>query len=93
MAAMSGTLKWCLGIAAVGFLASLALFFRMALAVNKKLPTERRIPLIEFRYHISEIKRLYEDMSPRSSLPTLWLLLQVASASAVAMAIVLEIAR
>ena len=93
MGTVSGALKWSMAIAAVGFLASLGLFFRMAAAVNKKLPTERRIPLIEFRYHMTEIKRLYEDMFPESSMATVWFLLQLASALVAAIGIVLEIAR
>jgi hypothetical protein len=93
MGTMSAPLKWCLAIAAVGFLVAQALFIRMAVAVNKKLPTEKRIPLIEFRYHIMEIKRMHEDMFPESSMATVWFLLQVASASAVAIGVFLEIAR
>lgn len=71
-------------VSAVGFLICTALVFRMLVAVNKRLPPEKRIPRIEDRYHIAEIKRLYADLFPDNSVPAVWFLLQIASPSAVA---------
>lgn len=90
---MSVALKWCMASAALGFLVATAMFIRMAAEVNKKLPPEKRIPLIDYRYHITEIKHLYEGLFPDSALATVWFLLEVASASVIAIGVILEIAK
>jgi hypothetical protein len=71
----------------------MALFFRTVQMVNKELPIDKRIPLIDFRNRRMEIKRLFEDLFPDSSLTTVWFLTVVASATAIAIGIVFEIAR
>jgi hypothetical protein len=90
---MNATSEWLMVIAAFGFLAATVLFFRMLSGVNKMLPPEKRIPLLEYRYRTTEIKRLYEDVYPESTVPTVWLLLGILSASLIAVGVVLEIAK
>jgi hypothetical protein len=40
------------------------LFFRMAIELNRVLPPNKRIHLIEFRFYISKIRRLHRDSFP-----------------------------
>ena len=49
---------------------------RMAVEVNKVLPPEKRIPLIEYRFHVHEIWQLHDDFFPKSRTATLtrWLI-------------------
>jgi hypothetical protein len=70
-----------------------SLFLRMAIELNKVLPPDKRIPLIEFRNHISRIRRLHEDSFPESGLSTTWLILTVAAGLVWAAAIITELIR
>ncbi len=69
------------------------LFFRMAIDLNKVLPPDKRIPLIEFRNQISRIRRLHEDSYPESGLSTTWLLLMIVAGMVWAAAIITEVIR
>ena len=69
------------------------LFVGMAVQLNKVLPSEKRISLLEYRYHISEIKSLHEEFFPGSMLRTTSsLLIRVAVLIAV-VGTVIEIAK
>jgi hypothetical protein len=88
--------KASISLLVVGAIVSLTgwlLFFRMAIELNKALPPDKRIPLIEFRNHIFRIRRLHEDSFPESGLSTTWLVLMVAAALAWASAIIAELIR
>jgi len=49
---------------------------RMGVEVNKVLPPEKRIPLIEYNFHVQEIWRLHDDFFPKSKTAALtrWLI-------------------
>ena len=64
----------------------------MAAELNRILPPRKRIPLIEFRYHISKIKRLHEDSFPASTLRVASLVLITVSALLPAAGLVVGIA-
>lgn len=69
------------------------LFLRMALEFNKVLPPNKRIPLIEYRMHIAEIRRRHEELFPDSALSTAWFALMVVAGAFWASALVLELVR
>jgi hypothetical protein len=69
------------------------LFVRMAVELNKVVPSEKRIPLLEYRYHISEIRRLHEEFFPRSMLRTTSSLLTRGAVLIMVVGTVLEIAK
>lgn len=83
---------YCWVIGTIFGLAGWSLFFRMILELNKVLPAQNRLSLIEFRYHIGEIKRLHAELFPISTLRVTALLLIAASAAAVGVGIVVAIA-
>ncbi len=88
--------KISLGLFLVGVAVSLTgwgLFFRMAIELNKVLPANKRIPLIECRMHLSEIRRLYEDLFPDSALSSVWFLLMVLGGAFFATAVIVEVVR
>jgi hypothetical protein len=68
-------------------------FLRMASDLNRVLPPAKRIPLLEYRMHIPEITRLYEDSFPESRLSTAWRALVGAGAIALAGAVIVEVIR
>jgi hypothetical protein len=68
-------------------------FFRMTSELNKTLPPDKRIPLIQFRNEAHRIRRLYEDTFPRGRLSTAWLLFMVIGTASIAAAVVAEAAR
>jgi len=70
-----------------------SLFLRMAIELNKVLPPSKRIPLIEFRNHISEIRRLYEDSFPEGVLSMAWMTLLAAGAIAFGSAVIVALIR
>jgi hypothetical protein len=70
-----------------------SLFFRMAIELNRVLPPSKRIPLIEFRNHISEIRRLYEDSFPEGVLSMAWMTLLAAGGIALGSAVIVELIR
>ena len=78
-------------VAAVVHLIRWSLFFRMIIDLNKVLPLEKRIPLIEFRNQISRIRRLHQDSFPESGLSATWLILMVAAGLVWAAAIIAEV--
>jgi len=65
----------------------------MAIELNRVLPPNKRIPLFDYRMHISEIRRLYEDSFPDSALSTVWFLLMVVAGAFCATAVVVEVVR
>jgi hypothetical protein len=65
----------------------------MAIEVNKRLPQEKRLPLIEFRYIGSELRRLHEESFPTSTLRTTTSVLAAVSTILVAAGVVVEIAK
>lgn len=66
---------------------------RMGAAVNKVLPPDKRVPLIEIRGRMAEIRRLHEDLFPSSRLPALSRMLGIAGAASCTAAIVVELIR
>ena len=73
----ASSLALCLWAAAgVGFLVALVMTLRMAVEVNRVLPPAKRIPLIEYRFHVQEIWRLHDNFFPKSKTTALtrWLL-------------------
>jgi hypothetical protein len=69
------------------------LFLRMARDLNRFLPPAKRIPLLEYRMHIPDITRLYEDSFPEGRLSTAWRVLIGAGAIAIAGAVIVEVIR
>jgi hypothetical protein len=88
---VSSTLNKLVAVAFILQVAAWSLFFRMAIEVNRVLPKEKRIPLFEFRYHISEIKHLHEQRFPSSKLRVGWMTLAGVSALIVSVAVILGI--
>ena len=86
-------IRMAIGVAASGLFVSSVLLIRMAIEVNKVLPPRKQIPLIELRYHISEVKRLYEESFPTSALPTIWWMLIAISVSILGVVILFELAQ
>jgi hypothetical protein len=76
--------------AVIGFLLALLMTLRMGTQVNKILPPEKRIPLIEYRFHIQEIWRVHDDLFPKSRTATLTRWLTAFSAVLVAAGIVAQ---
>jgi hypothetical protein len=74
--------------ACVGFLVAFLMTLRMAFEVNRVLPPEKRIPLIEYRFHVQEIWRLHDDFFPKSTTATLTRWLTAFSAVLIAAGIV-----
>jgi hypothetical protein len=71
-----------------------SLFFRMAIESNRVLPPNKRIPLIELRYHgVSEIRRRHEDSFPESGLSKTFLVLIVLATLSIGSGIIAELAR
>ena len=62
---MGKTSVWLGALGTAALLIAWWLFLRMAVALNKVVPPEKRISLIESRNHISRIRRLYEDSFPQ----------------------------
>ena len=70
-----------------------SLFFRMVSELNKVLPPDKKIPVFEFRNHISEIRRLHEDSFPDSALSTAWMILMVTAGLAWTAVVIVELIR
>jgi hypothetical protein len=69
-------------------LVAAGLFIRMGVQVNGALPRERRIPLIEIRSHLLEIRELHAALFPSSALRrTFYLMLGAAISTITAGAI------
>ena len=73
---MGRTSIWLIAIGAALLLASSVLLLRMAAAVNRVSPPEKKVPLIEIRGRVAEIRRLYEDLYPTSRLAGLFRMLE-----------------
>jgi hypothetical protein len=65
----------------------------MVIELNRVLPPEKRIPVLAFRNHISEIRRLHEDSFPDSALSTAWMILMVGAGLAWAGAVIVAVSR
>ena len=87
----TNTFRYLFGVGAFGQLIAVILFLRMASELNRVLPRDRRMPLIEIRIHIFEIKRLHEEAFPESRLRTTWFLLTVTSILVMVLAVLLEL--
>jgi hypothetical protein len=87
----ASSLAFCLFAAAiVGFLVATLVTLRMAVDVNKVLPPEKRILLIEYRFHVQEIWRLHDDLFPKSRTAALTRWLFALSAALVAASVVAQ---
>ena len=80
---------WASGL--IGMTIGGLLFGRMHAQVNKLLPPEKRIPLIETRMRFYDIKHLHEELFPTSPIRAAWLVLTVASASMLAIGVILAV--
>jgi hypothetical protein len=76
-------------VSAVGW----ALFFRMAVELNRVLPADKRIPLIGLRNDVHRVRRLYEDRFPEGRLSMAWLVFMVFATLLLASGIVAELVR
>jgi len=89
VATVSNTVKCLCASAIPASLVGWFLFLRMASELNKVLPPQRRIPLLEFRMRIWEIKNLHQEAFPKSGLrATSFLLIAVSVALFIAAIIV-----
>jgi len=87
----SNGFKYLFGAGAFGQVVAGILFLRMARELNRVLPAERRMPLIEVRMHYFEIKRLHEEAFPASRLRAAWFLLTVTSILVMVAAVLLKL--
>ena len=83
--------KYLFGAGASGQVIAVFLFLRMAMELNRVLPPERRMPLIEIRMHFFEIKRLHEEAFPASRLRAAWFGFTVTSILVMVLAVLLEL--
>jgi hypothetical protein len=65
----------------------------MIIELNKVLPPEKRIPLIEFRGRLSEIRDLHREWFPTSGLRATSFALIAASTALFAIAVIIEVAK
>jgi hypothetical protein len=92
VAMVSSPFKWLCAVGFVLLMAGWALFFLMALEVNRALPPGRRISLLRLGYQSREIWRLHEELLPAArSRRTASLLLMYAAGALWAAAVLLEI--
>jgi hypothetical protein len=75
----------------IGMIAASILFGQMQAQVNKLLPPEKRISMIESRMRFHEIKSLHEERFPTSQLRTMWYVLMAISVFLMAVGIIVAI--
>jgi hypothetical protein len=93
---MPGVGRVSVGLFIVGSVlmsAGWGLFLRMVSDLNRVLPPAKKILLLEYRMHVPEITRLYEDSFPESTRSTAWRALIGAGAIAIAGAVIVEVIR
>jgi hypothetical protein len=87
----ASSLALCLwAIAGIGFFLAILMTLRMGVEVNKVLPPEKRIALIEYRFHVQQIWQLHDDFFPKSRTATLTRWLIAFSAALVAAGLVAQ---
>jgi hypothetical protein len=79
------------GFGAIGLVVDFALFVRMATDLNRILPSQKKIPILELNMRRDQVKRLHEEFFPVSRLRAAWFVLQVASGMTMAAAVVLAV--
>jgi len=90
--AASSPFKWLCGSGFVLAVVGWALFFFMALEVNRALPPGRRISLLHLGYQFREIRDLHEELFPAArSLRAASLLLMYGAGTLWGAAVLLEI--
>ena len=82
-----------LGLGSAGMFTGGVFFALMTIRLNKVLPSEKRIRLVTYRYHISEIKRLHEEYFPNSTLRATYYLLVIVSVLLLALGTIVGIAK
>ena len=88
---LPSSVKILYALGGLGLVLGWALFFRMAIEVNRRLPPQKKFFLQDLNMHFHEVKRLHEETFPVSALRTTWFVLMVASVMAMVAATILAV--
>lgn len=89
----NGLFSLLFGVGSAGMFTGWLLFIQMTRQLNQVLPPEKRIPLVTYRYRISEIKCLHEAHFPGSVLRGTSSILRAVLSLLRTLAVIVEIAK